>query len=62
MSARRALAFLLASMLILQSATPAWAWGRTGHRVIAKLAERHLSPVAKAAIAELLESGESLAD
>jgi hypothetical protein len=39
-----------------------WAWGRLGHRAIAKLAELHLSPAAKAAIAQLLEPGESLAD
>jgi hypothetical protein len=38
---RRALAFALASLLALQSTAPAWAWGRTGHRVISKLAERH---------------------
>ena len=45
-----------------QSAPPAWAWGRLGHRVIARLAEKHMTPQAKAAVAELLEPGESLAD
>src|SRR5262249_18494830 len=45
-----------------QIATPARAWGRLGHRVIARLAEPHTSPAARAAIAELLEPGESLAD
>ena len=59
---RLPLVLSLASLLIIQSATPAWAWDRIGHRVIAQLAERHLSPAAKAAIAELLEPGESLAD
>jgi hypothetical protein len=59
---RRALILFLACLLILQSAAPAWAWGRLGHRAIARLAERHLSPAAKAAIAELLEPGESLSD
>ena len=59
---RLALTRSLASLLIIQFATPAWAWGRLGHRVIAKLAERHLTPATKAAIAELLEPGESLAD
>jgi nuclease S1 len=49
-------------LVISASATPAWAWGRLGHRLIAKMAERHLSPEAKAAVAELLEPGESLAD
>jgi len=49
-------------LVVLLTATPAWAWGRLGHRVISRLAERHLTPQAKAAIAELLEPGESLAD
>ncbi len=50
------------TLLIAFQATPAFAWGRLRHRVIAKLAERHLSPSAKAAITELLLPGESLAD
>jgi hypothetical protein len=62
MPARRAVAFLVSFLMILQSTTPSWAWGRTGHRTIAKFAERHLSDRAKAEIAELLEAGESLAD
>ena len=45
-----------------QAESPAWAWGRLGHRVISRLAEKQLTPKAKAAIAELLEPGESLAD
>ncbi len=49
-------------LVVLLAATPAWAWGRLGHRVISRLAERHLTPQAKAAIAELLVPGESLAD
>ena len=58
------LAALLVPVLVLLLAlpTPAWAWGRLGHRVIAKLAERHLSDRAKAEIKALLEPGESLAD
>jgi hypothetical protein len=52
----------LALTAVLQLATPAWAWGRLGHRVISRLAEKQLTPQAKAAIAELLEPGESLAD
>jgi hypothetical protein len=48
--------------VIVQSAAPAWAWGRVGHRVIAKLAERHLTDQARAVIKALLEPGESLAD
>jgi nuclease S1 len=40
----------------------AHAWGRLGHRVISRIAENNLNPKAKAAIAELLEPGESLGD
>ncbi|WP_342644899.1 S1/P1 nuclease [Mucilaginibacter sp. CSA2-8R] len=36
-------------------------WGFTGHRVIALIAERHLTPQAKAAVADLLV-GESMAE
>jgi hypothetical protein len=53
---------LLTLLLILQTATPARAWGTLGHRVIARLAEKHLTPEAKAAIAAILETNESLAD
>jgi hypothetical protein len=42
---------LLAAMVF---AVPATAYGPTGHRVIAELAFRHLSPEAKAAIEEIL--------
>jgi hypothetical protein len=60
---RRLCAALTSLVLILSPfTTPAWAWGRTGHRVIAKLAERHLTDQAKAEIKALLEPGESLAD
>jgi hypothetical protein len=52
----------LVLLLALDAATPAWAWGRLGHRLTARFAEGRLNPRAKAAIAELLEPGESLAD
>ena len=52
----------IALLVSLQMAAPAWAWGRLGHRVIAKLAEKKLNPKAKAAIAALLDEGESIAD
>jgi hypothetical protein len=56
--------FVVALTLLtaLQSATPACAWGRLGHRVISRLAEKHTTLAAKAGIAALLEPGESLAD
>jgi S1/P1 Nuclease len=62
-SSRRILfALALGLYLCIQAATPAWAWGRLGHRVISRIAEQNLTPKAKAAIAELLEPGENLAD
>jgi hypothetical protein len=51
---RPAMVLSLVSIMVLQSAAPAWAWGRLGHRVIAKLAERHLTPSARAEIKALL--------
>jgi nuclease S1 len=62
-SPRRSWFTVAATLLIsTQTASPVWAWGRLGHRVISRLAEKNLNPTAKAAIAELLEPGESLAD
>lgn len=52
----------LAILIAVQSAPPAYGWGRIGHRVISRIAEKHLSQEAKAGIAALLEPGESLAD
>ena len=52
----------LATLIALQAVTPAWAWGRLGHRAISRLAEQHLTDKAKAGIKALLEEGESLAD
>jgi nuclease S1 len=59
---RRLPSVTLTLLVTIHSATPAWAWGRLGHRVISRLAEKQLTPAAKAAIAELLAPGESLAD
>jgi nuclease S1 len=56
------LSLTVAVLATFPATTPALAWGRLGHRVISLVAEKHLTPVAKAAIAELLEPGESLAD
>jgi nuclease S1 len=49
-------------LIALQTATPVWPWGRLGHRVISRIAEKNLNPTAKAAIAALLDEGESIAD
>jgi nuclease S1 len=59
---RSPLVVALTVLVFLQTAPPACAWGRLGHRVISRLAEKQLTATAKAAIAELLEPGESLAD
>jgi hypothetical protein len=40
--------------LLLSLAHPALAWGQTGHRVTGEIADRHLSPRARAGIRELL--------
>src|SRR5271166_2910726 len=52
----------LALLISIQMSAPAWAWGPLGHRVISRIAEKKLNPKAKAAIAELLDEGESIAD
>ena len=52
----------LTLLVALQTATPAWAWGRLGHRLTARIAERHLNPKAKEAVKALLDEGETLAD
>ncbi len=41
---------------------PALGWGRLGHRVAGAVAEARLSPAARAAVRDLLEPGETLAD
>jgi nuclease S1 len=56
------LALPAALALLLVPARPALAWGRMAHRAATRLAEIRLSPRARAAIAELLDEGESLVD
>ncbi|MDG3002228.1 S1/P1 nuclease [Paludisphaera mucosa] len=60
---RPRLVTLLAVLMAFHQAVPqAWAWGPIGHRVVGRFAEARLSPKAKAAVAALLEPGETLAD
>jgi len=40
--------------------TPAFAWGKTGHRVVAAIADTQLSGLARAQIEQILGPGESL--
>jgi len=56
----RRLRTVSALLLPLLAAAPASAWGPNGHRVVAQIAENHLSDEARAAIRELMGS-ESLA-
>jgi len=51
-------AFLAAAAL----PSPALAWGKTGHRVVAAIADTQLSGLARAHIREILGPGESLVD
>lgn len=48
-------------VLLLALASAAWGWGRVGHAITGAIAERHLTPDARAAVAQLLEPGETLA-
>jgi hypothetical protein len=58
----RWLALVFAMLLASQSAQPVWAWGRLGHRVISRIAEKHLTPKTREAVKALLPEGETLAD
>lgn len=49
-------------VLLLLSAAPVHAWGGAGHRIVALLAERFLSPQAREGVARLLSPGQNLAD
>jgi nuclease S1 len=57
----RQTSFPMVLVLILCGTTDSWAWGPLGHRLTARLAERHLNPKTKAAIVALLGPGESMA-
>jgi len=51
-----ALAAIAAALL----PSPAFAWGKTGHRVVAAIADTQLSGLARAHVEEILGYGESL--
>jgi len=46
--------------LVLLLPSPALAWGKTGHRVVAAIADTQLSGLARAHVREILGQGESL--
>lgn len=58
---RNILLNVVATLLLLTVPTSALAWGPTGHRVVAEIAQRHLTPAAKTKVSQLLE-GRTLAD
>ena len=54
------LLLLLRLSAALLVAAPAWPWGAEGHRLIAEIAERHLTPAARQQISRLLPVGETI--
>ena len=58
---RNILLKVVAMLLLLTLPTSAHAWGPTGHRVVAEIAQRHLTPAAQAKVSQLLD-GRTLAD
>jgi hypothetical protein len=61
-SRRSLLASGLAVLFLLGQTSPAWAWGHNGHRIVAKFAQTRLTSAARAAILDILEDGEDIAD
>ncbi len=55
-------AFAIAAAAAALIPTPALAWGKTGHRVVAAIADTQLSGLARAHVEQILGYGESLAD
>lgn len=62
LSVVRLMSALLVVSLILGQARPAWAWGKNGHRIVAKFASTRLTTKARVAIHELLGDAEDIAD
>jgi hypothetical protein len=58
MKARLLIAAASAAVALIPS--PAFAWGKTGHRVVAAIADTQLSGLARAHVQEILGYGESL--
>ncbi|HEY8592452.1 MAG TPA: S1/P1 nuclease [Sphingomicrobium sp.] len=52
--------FIAAALAAAALPAPAFAWGKTGHRVVASLADRQLSGLARAHVEQILGPGESL--
>ena len=52
---------LIGLLAVCLSSQGAFAWGQEGHAIVAEIAQRHLSPKARARVAEILGPGASLA-
>jgi hypothetical protein len=52
---------VVSTLLLLNLAPSAHAWGPTGHRVVAEIAQRHLTPAARVKVNQIL-GGRNLAD
>jgi hypothetical protein len=50
----------IAALAVVLVPTPAFAWGKTGHRVVAAIADSQLSGLARAHVEQILGPGESL--
>jgi hypothetical protein len=50
----------IAALAVALCPTPVFAWGKTGHRVVAAIADTQLSGLARAHVEEILGPGESL--
>lgn len=59
---RPSLAAIAAIMTVFFAPGSLWSWGRMGHRASSMLTDFRLTPAAVAAIRDLLEPGEDLAD
>jgi hypothetical protein len=57
---RLRLALGIAALAFSAVSSPAFAWGKTGHRVVAAIADTQLSGLARANVEEILGPGESL--
>jgi hypothetical protein len=58
---RNILLKVVTTVLLLSLAPSTYAWGPTGHRVVAEIAQRHLTAAAQAKVSQLLD-GRTLAD
>lgn len=54
--------FTATLVVLLLSCQATYGWGFLGHRLTARIAEQHLTPEARAAVKDLLDEGEDMAE